>query len=90
MNDRSKKNLSDLPPTNDKEFWEEAQTFTSTSTPVKICHYHKGKDWIKGQGYIDNHNGTIICKWCSWGTTAAGYLKVHDGRIIDLRSITRK
>ena len=85
MNVRSNKNLNDLP-ASDNEFWE-GQKYSHKAVSVKICETH-GKNWMTHTGYIDNH-GTITCKWCPWGTTIAGYLKVKDGRIIDLRTLTR-
>ena len=87
MNARSSKNLSDLPSSDNLEFWGEGQRYSHKPVPLRICKTH-GKNWMKHVGYIDNH-GTISCKWCSWGTTTPGYLRVVDGRIIDLRSITR-
>jgi hypothetical protein len=89
MNDQSPKNLPDLPESSDKEFWGEGQRYSHKPIPIKVCHIHTGKEWKKHGGYIDNHDGTITCKWCPWGTRIPGYLKVVDGRIIDLRSITR-
>ncbi len=90
MNDKSQKNLSDLPESSDLEFWGEGQRSSHRAIPTKICHYHKGNDWLKEGGYIDNHDGTISCKWCPWGTTIPGYLKVVEGRIVDLRSLNRE
>lgn len=78
--------LNDLPPSDD-EFWEGDRT-SYKARPVKICKTH-GRRWMKHKGYIDNH-GEVTCKWCPWGTTMPGYLKVINGRIVDLRSINRE
>lgn len=86
---KSLKNLSELPPSNDLEFWGEGQRFSHKAVPIKICKGHNGKKWMEMTGYTDNHDGTVTCKWCPWGTTIAGYLKVKEGRIVDLRSISR-
>ena len=86
---KSPKNLSELPPSSDLEFWGEGQRFAHKPIPLKICKTHGGKGWLSHVGYVDNHDGTITCKWCPWGTTMAGYLKVINGRVMDLRSITR-
>lgn len=89
MNDqKSRKNLSDLPTSDDLEFWGEGQRTRHSPVSVKICDTH-GKNWMKHTGYIDNH-GSIACKWCPWGTTTPGYYKVLNERIIDLRSVSRK
>lgn len=89
MNDqKSQKNLSELPASSDIDFWADGQRFSHKAIPVKICGTH-GKKWMKHTGYIDNH-GTITCKWCPWGTTTPGYLKVLNERIIDLRSVSRE
>lgn len=85
MNAKSNKNLNDLPPSEDK-FWE-GQKYSHKPIPVKVCGTH-GKKWMTHTGYIDNH-GTITCKWCGWGTNIPGYLKVIEGRIVDLRSLNR-
>ena len=87
MNAKSNQKLSDLP-SSDDEFWGEGERFRYKPKPIKICKTH-GKNWMRHTGYIDNH-GEITCKWCPWGTTTAGYLKVINGRIVDLRSINRE
>lgn len=86
MNTRSNQKLNDLPPS-DNEFWE-GDNYSFKARPIKICKTH-GKKWMAHIGYIDNH-GEVTCKWCPWGTRIAGYLKVLNGRIIDLRSLNRK
>lgn len=86
----ARKNLNDLPPSSDLEFWGEGQRYSSTPRPVRICDTHAKNNWMSHIGYIDNHDGTITCKWCPWGTIVAGYLKVVNERIIDLRSINRE
>lgn len=89
MSEKNSKNLSDLPESSDLEFWGEGQRFRHKAMPIKICNGHNGKKWMELTGYIDNYDGTVSCKWCPWGTQIPGYLKCMEGRIIDLRSITR-
>ena len=83
MNAKSNQKLSDLP---DEEF--EGYKSSFKARPIKICKTHS--KWMVHTGYIDNHDGTISCKFCPWGARTAGYMKVKDGRIIDLRSVTRE
>ena len=86
---KSPENLSELPPSNDLEFWGESQRFSHKAIPIKVCETHTGKNWMEHIGYLDNHDGTITCKWCPWGAVVAGYIKLIEGRVMDLRSITR-
>lgn len=90
MSEKNSKKLSDLPESTDLEFWGEGQRFSHRAKPVKICYYHKGNEWMKYQGYTDNHDGTVSCQWCSWGSRIPGYLKVISGRVMDLRNLKRE
>jgi hypothetical protein len=80
------KKISNLPP-NEDEYWEEAQTYQFKPRPIEICTTHTRENWKSHKGYIDNHDGTINCKFCPWGTKLAGYYRVHEERIIDLRGV---
>lgn len=90
MDTDQKSKLADFPPSDDLEFWGEGQRHRHQVIPIPICKGHNGKKWLEMTGYIDNHDGTIFCKWCPWGTQMPGYIKCVDGRIIDLWSISRK
>lgn len=76
--------LPDLP-RNDDEYWEDAVISRHQPKSVKLCPDHGRKTWDKHDGYIDNKDGTITCMYCPWGTKIPGYMRVMDGKIIDLR-----
>jgi len=80
-------NLPDLPPSNDENFWGDAEKHSGMAQPITICPDHTKENWSKHNGYIDNHNGTISCKFCPWGAILPGYMQVIDGRIKDFRSL---
>lgn len=55
--------------------------------PLHICAVHNKDEWQRGE-YVDNHDGTVSCKFCPWGTALPGYMRLIDGKLIDLRSPT--
>lgn len=80
------KKISDLPESKDKEFWEEnAESMISQLPPVPICSTHGKGNWKDHIGYIDNRDGTASCRHCSWGFRIPGYMRIHNGRVFDLR-----
>jgi len=81
-------NLPNLPESTNEEFWGDAEKHTSVNRPIEICETHTKDNWSQHNGYIDNHNGTITCKFCPWGTFLPGYMKVIEGRVKDFRLIT--
>lgn len=60
-----------------------------TPVAINLCSSHSKDEWLGHTGYIDNHDGTISCKFCPWGTPLAGYYKCFEGKIIDLRTLNR-
>lgn len=80
MND----NVPTLPPNND-EYWEGAKTHIARPVRVDICSTHAKDNWISHVGYLDNHDGTIRCKFCPWGSKIPGYMRVINERVVDLR-----
>lgn len=74
--------LPPLPPSDD-EYWEGANVARHSAKPIQLCDHSK-KNWMQGE-YINNLDGTVSCKDCSWGTPLPGYLKCLNGKIIDLR-----
>lgn len=76
--------VPNLPPTSD-DYWEGAKTFKTLPVSINICSTHDKKNWIEHVGYINNHDGTIRCKYCPWGSKLPGYYRVIDERIVDLR-----
>lgn len=71
-------------PKSDDEYFESAEKYTSPNMKLPICDTH-GKKWLDHVGYVDNHDGTASCKYCSWGFILPGYLRVHNDRVFDLR-----
>jgi hypothetical protein len=65
----------------------EENAYSEISKPdwKSVCHTHNKEDWFKYVGYIDNKDGTISCPKCNWGTRLPGYMRVSNGKIIDLR-----
>ncbi len=56
---------------------------------VTICTTHTKDTWLTHFEYLDNHDGTVSCKFCPWGTPLPGYMRCHEGKIIDLRELSR-
>lgn len=54
---------------------------------LEICTTHTKDNWFKHIGYIDNKDHTITCHICGWGTKLPGYMRVLDGKIVDLRGV---
>lgn len=54
--------------------------------PLSICETHTRDNWLAHEQYADNKDGTISCKLCSFGGKIPGYMKVMDGKIVDLRA----
>lgn len=78
--------LAELPDNSDAEFWADSETHISKPKRIEICQSHTRDNWMEHKGYKDNHDGTISCKFCPWGTKVAGYMKVFDEHIVDLRN----
>jgi len=76
------KKIPSLPRSED-DYWEGAEIQKTSPVKINICPIHK-KNWAKGE-YIDNKDGTASCKYCPWGFKLAGYLKIHEGKVFDLR-----
>lgn len=56
---------------------------------IALCATHSKDNWMTHDGYIANSDGTISCSLCPWGTPLAGYFRVMNGRVIDLRNLNR-
>jgi len=77
-----------LPKSND-EFWDGAQKETHSPVKIDICSTHTKDNWMEHKGYTANPDGTISCDFCPWGSMIAGYYRVKDGIVIDLRTLNR-
>ena len=63
----------------------DGESQTATNVRINICATHTKDTYLTPRGYVDNHDGTISCKWCPWGTHLSGRYRVHSERIIDLK-----
>ena len=63
----------------------DGESETATNVRIAICSSHTKDNWTKHEGYIDNKDGTIGCKWCPWGTFLSGRYRVHEEKIVDLK-----
>lgn len=80
----SGKKLNDLP-SSDKDFWE-GEKYSATPRAIEMCSTHGRGDLSHG-GFIDNHDGTVSCRFCPFGAILPGYMRVHEGRVVDLREL---
>ena len=53
-----------------------------------ICSTHGKENWTDTE-YVDNKDGTISCPKCNWGTRLPGYMRLIEGKIVDLRGVSR-
>lgn len=79
------KNLPKLPESS-SDYWDDSETYLNTPKSIGICASHF-KKWHKHDGYMDNHDGTVSCRFCPWGTRLPGYMRCLDGKIVDLRKL---
>ena len=79
------KKIQELPKNSD-EYWDGAETYLNQPKKVGLCETHF-KKWYKHEGYIDNHDGTISCKFCGWGTFLPGYMRLYNEKIVDIRKL---
>lgn len=84
MINRAKK-LEALPKTDD-EYWDGAETMRHSPVKVIICATHDRHNWINHRGYVQDDAGKIRCEWCPWGTRLPWFYRLHEGKIVDLRS----
>jgi len=64
----------------------EGEAYTSELKPVGICPTHDRRDLTKHTGYVDNKDGTVTCMYCPFGARLDGFMRVIDGKIVDLRT----
>jgi len=69
-----------------REEYEGGEAYTADNRPVTICKTHDKRDLFKHVGYVDNKDGTISCMYCPFGARIDGFLKVIDGKLVDLRT----
>ena len=70
--------LNPLPPSSDTEFWQEAEVLHSAPVKIPICVEHE---------YVQK-GSAASCTHCPYGTLLPGYMRVHEGKIVDLRALT--
>lgn len=72
-------------PKSDEDYWDGAEKQLNKPKKIDICESHI--KWLRHEGYRDNGDGTISCKFCPWGTILPGYMRVYKGKIVDLRKL---
>jgi len=80
------KKIPELPKSED-DYWDGAEKQLNKPKKIDICETHVKNKWLKHDGYIDNHDGTMSCSYCPWGGVLPGYLRVYKGKIVDLRKL---
>lgn len=78
------KKIDELPSSKD-EFWD-GETITESRRTIHICETHAPENYMEHIGYVDTRDGAVTCKYCPWGGKLPGYLRVADGRLVDLRT----
>ena len=63
---------------NNSQEVEEVTWTDFKAQPVALCE-------PKGHEYVSHVDGTVTCAKCPWGTRLPGYMRVLDGKIVDLR-----
>jgi hypothetical protein len=74
------KKLNDLPK---DEF--EGETYISNPIVSHVCSTHTKENWMTHIGYRDNKDGTASCETCNWGFRIPGYMRIVEGKVLDLR-----
>ena len=74
------KKLADLPKSED-----EGEHYTSPNIVSHVCSTHTKETWKDHVGYIDNKDGTASCEKCHWGFRIPGYMRIVEGKVLDLR-----
>lgn len=64
-----------------------AESYTAINQRVQICPTHTKENWQTHIGYEPDALGGIHCTLCPWGTFLPGYMRLKDGKIIDLRDV---
>lgn len=84
MNENDKE-IQSLPSSNE-DYWGDAEKHILKPESIDICETHTPDNWTDHRGYKNNHDGTVSCVYCPWGTRIPGYMRVFEGRIVDLRN----
>lgn len=66
--------------------WDGEGNDLTQRVPLHICSTHTKDTWMQGN-FIDNHDGTVTCKFCPQGYQLPGYMRCLEGRIVDLRTL---
>ncbi len=82
--------LPNLPESKDEEFWGDAEKHQNIRIPIDVCQTHSKERFMEHVGYRDNHDGSVGCKFCGWGSFIPGYYKVLNDRLVDLRELSGK
>lgn len=82
MREIYKKEIKPIPET---EYGERIENLTMPSKIV-ACENHK-KNWMEGTYELGKDN-SITCKECGWGAYIPGYMRLVEGKLVDLRTLT--
>ena len=82
---REPKKIDELPKSDDP-FWD-GEKIRHTPQQISLCETHHPNRIFEHSGYINRHDGTVMCKYCPWGALLPGHLRVENGRLIDLNKI---
>lgn len=74
-------------PKSDDEYWDGAEKVPYRPSRIEICGTHTKENWTDHVGYKDNHDGTASCLFCGWGFMIPGYMRIHKGKVYDLRTV---
>lgn len=81
------KKIEELPPSN-HEYWD-GEKIKEERKRLPICQAHLTKEgWRQHEDFVDNGDGTVGCRLCGYGARLAGYFRVLEGKIVDLRDPT--
>lgn len=73
-------------PESSNEFWDGEKHMANVGRGETVCSTHRRDNWLTHTGYVDNQ-GHVTCKYCNWGATLPGYLRVKEEKIVDLRGL---
>jgi hypothetical protein len=79
-----KTKIKDFPSSDNVRFWQ-GERYVSKPIKQNICSLHKRGCGLDGGSYVDNNDGTISCMNCPYGFLKPGYVKIHKGKVFDLR-----
>lgn len=68
---------------------EVLESYSDLKRVIPICETHSKDKWMSHEGYNHNPDGTITCQFCGWGTPLPGYMRLINGKVVDLRDTNK-